>query len=94
MVFQARPVAVAVVPVSPFWLNVVVAKLLAVATCTAYDDTPDALFQLNDGGFGCERALFAGNASVGTPEAVTIVVKLQTLDHPLVPFALVAFTSQ
>ena len=39
-------------------------------------------------------APLAGVESVGAPGAATTVVKFQTLDHTLVPFAFVAFARQ
>ena len=81
---------------TPLWLYTVLLKVALVDTCTAYDAgvPPLPADQFSVGVTGSLAAPVDGLDRVGAPGAVIIVVKLQTLDHALVLFAFVAFTSQ
>jgi hypothetical protein len=59
-----------------------------------YVAAPATVLQLNVGEVDWLTALFVGAARDGAIGVATIVVKLHTLDHALVPPAFVALTSQ
>jgi len=82
------------VPVTPLWLNTMFENSESVATCTPYEVAPVEALQLRVGLMEIPVALFSGEAKAGADGMATTVVKLQTVDQPLVPPALVAFTRQ
>jgi hypothetical protein len=80
--------------VMPLWSMTVVANAALVETCIRYDVALFAAFQLNAGVVETPAVVLVGEINVGIAGAATTVVKLHTLDHPLVPPTFAALTRQ
>ena len=94
MVLVERPETAWEVEVMPLWSTTVEPKSEEVETCTRYEVAPEAAFQLRVKEVAWLMAPFEGEDSVGTEGSGGTVVKFQTVDHELVPPALVAFARQ
>ena len=80
--------------VRPVGLTTIDENAASVATWRLYEVAPAAAFQPNRVRSATLEAPFAGDESVGENGDATIVVKLRTADHGLIPAVFAALTRQ